>query len=148
MAGLQFIWPSLAGGLLIGAAAAGLLLVNGRIAGVSGILRRAASIRPDAWRLAFLAGLAVSGLVGALLGVQSPAALTTQSVPALAVAGLLVGLGTRLADGCTSGHGVCGLGNLSLRSLVATATFMGVAGLTVFVVHHAAWAPLVSKAGL
>jgi uncharacterized membrane protein YedE/YeeE len=145
----QLVGASVAGGLMIGAASAGLLLLNGRIAGVSGILRQGVSIRPEGWRLAFLAGLVLSGLIDALLGVRAPAALGAESYPALAVAGLLVGLGTRLSNGCTSGHGVCGLGNLSLRSLVATATFMGVAGLTVFALRHIAWIqPLAAKTGL
>jgi uncharacterized protein len=146
---MRLIASSLAGGLMIGASAAGLLLVNGRIAGVSGILRSAASARPEPWRLAFLAGLVVSGIIAALLGVRPPAALGDESLAAIVVAGLLVGLGTQLSNGCTSGHGVCGLGNLSLRSLVATATFMGVAALTVFVVRHLAWTqPLAARAGL
>ena len=125
------------GGVLIGLAASLLLLLNGRVAGISGILGRAlAPSRGDlAWRVAFLVGLPLgSGLVAALGG-ELP--LTITSSPAVLVpAGLLVGFGTRLGNGCTSGHGVCGLSRGSARSLAATATFMGVAMLTVFVVRH------------
>jgi hypothetical protein len=148
-ADVRQIAASLAGGAMIGAASAGLLLVNGRIAGVSGILRRATETPPQTWRLGFLAGLVVSGFIGALMGGGRPAAFAAESAPLVAVAGLLVGFGTRLSNGCTSGHGVCGLGNRSRRSLVATATFMGVAGLTVFLTHHVAWMrPLAASAGL
>lgn len=129
---------SLAGGALIGLASAGLLLVNGRIAGVSGILFNATALKPGAWRWAFLAGLVAVGVAVWLTGGTAPPALTAQSLPALAVAGLVVGVGTQIGNGCTSGHGVCGLSNLSPRSLAATAVFMAVAGLTVFVVRHGA----------
>lgn len=135
---MSIILQSLLGGALIGASVAGLLLVNGRIAGVSGILAGATSPRPEAWQWAFLAGLAATGLAARLIGHSAPAALRGESLPVLAVAGLLVGVGTRLGGGCTSGHGVCGLGNLSLRSLTATLTFMSVAGLTVFATRHLA----------
>jgi uncharacterized membrane protein YedE/YeeE len=127
---------SLAGGALIGAASAGLLLVNGRIAGVSGILSNAAARRPGAWRWAFLAGLAAVGVAAALGGRIAPPALEAANLGVLAGAGLLVGLGTHLGNGCTSGHGVCGLSNLSPRSLAATLTFMAVAALTVLAVRH------------
>jgi hypothetical protein len=124
------------GGAMIGAAAAGLLLINGRIAGISGIL--AGAIRPNgaAWQWAFLAGLVGAGLTIRLSGLAAPAALGGESFERLMVAGLLVGLGTRLGSGCTSGHGVCGLANLSTRSLVATMVFMLVAGLTVYATRH------------
>ncbi|THF65211.1 YeeE/YedE family protein [Pseudothauera rhizosphaerae] len=133
-------WSALAGGLLIGAAAALLVWSAGRIAGISGIL--AGFARRDgfsAWRIAFVAGLlAAPWLVGALAP-QWPLVGTHWSAadyPRLIVAGLLVGIGTRLANGCTSGHGVCGLARLSLRSLWAVAVFMGTAGLVVFAVRH------------
>jgi hypothetical protein len=129
---------SLAGGALIGLASGGLLLVNGRIAGVSGILFNALDRQAGLWRWVFLAGLVAVGLAVWLTGGTAPPALAAQSLPALAVAGLLVGVGTQIGNGCTSGHGVCGLSNLSPRSLAATAVFMVVAGLTVFAVRHGA----------
>lgn len=127
---------ALAGGALIGTAAAGLLLVNGRIAGISGILARA--VRPGAapWQWAFVAGLLVAGLAARLWGVEPAPAFALQSVPMLIAAGLIVGIGTRIGSGCTSGHGVCGLANLSPRSLVATLVFMTIAAATVFVTRH------------
>jgi uncharacterized protein len=135
---MHVILQSLIGGILIGASVAGLLLVNGRIAGVSGILAGATSRRPEAWQWAFVAGLAAAGIAARLTGHSASAALQGQSLLVLALAGLLVGVGTRLGGGCTSGHGVCGLGNLSVRSLTATATFMAAAGVVVFVTHHLA----------
>ncbi len=124
---------ALLGGLLIGAGAATLLLFNGKVAGISGITANLlrGTVGPGAWRIAFIVGLL---LPAALLGVD---AVTFAGGSAwLAVAGLLVGVGTQIGSGCTSGHGVCGLANLSARSLAATATFMGVAMLTVFIVRH------------
>ncbi len=127
---------ALAGGALIGVASAGLLAGNGRIAGISGITGGALRPRPGdlAWRLWFLAGLVGGGFLLARLAPSLFPAAVTPSAPWLLVAGLLVGVGTRLGGGCTSGHGVCGLGHGSLRSLVAVATFMGVAVLTVALV--------------
>lgn len=130
-------WTSLAGGLIIGTAAAAFVLFNGRIAGISGIL--GGLLRPArgdiAWRLAFLLGL-----VGAPLAYAMFAALPTATIAAddgtLIVAGLLVGLGTRYGAGCTSGHGVCGLSRRSPRSLAATAAFMLAGFATVFVMRH------------
>ncbi|MGO4329596.1 YeeE/YedE family protein [Cupriavidus sp. 2TAF22] len=129
--------PALAGGLLIGLAAALLVLCNGRIAGISGIvggLLRPAR-REVAWRLAF-----VAGLLGAPLAWRLFAALPGIHVEAgtgvLVVAGLLVGVGTRYGAGCTSGHGVCGLSRLSPRSLVATLAFMAAGFATVYGVRH------------
>ena len=124
---------ALLGGLLIGAGAATLLIFNGKVAGISGItanlLRGKAG--PGAWRIGFLAGLL---LPAAVLGLD---AVTFAGGWAwLAAAGLLVGLGTQVGSGCTSGHGVCGLANLSARSLAATAMFMSTAMLTVFLVRH------------
>lgn len=127
----------LLGGLLIGTSATLLLLCNGRIAGISGIVW-GALVGDDArrWRWLFIAGLVVGALACHILtgiAVPSPGA----SDPLLiVVAGLLVGFGTKLGSGCTSGHGVCGLGRLSVRSLVATLTFMTAGIFTVFIVHH------------
>jgi uncharacterized membrane protein YedE/YeeE len=124
---------SLLGGLLIGAGAATLMLFNGRVAGISGITVSAVSgqFGPGAWRLAFLVGLLLPALV---FGIGQPA--MAGGWPWLALSGLLVGIGTQFGSGCTSGHGVCGLANLSTRSLVATLTFMAAAMLTVFFVRH------------
>ena len=130
-------WASLAGGLLIGLAAAMFLLINGRIAGISGIL--VGLLRPSrgdiGWRVAFLAGLIaaplVYGMAASLPSVRVDAGNTT-----LIIAGLLVGLGTRYGSGCTSGHGVCGLARRSPRSMVATAAFMLAGFVTVLVVRR------------
>jgi len=126
------LWRSVAGGGLIGAAAAVLILFNGRVAGVSGILDEAVRGRfgEQAWQLLFLLGL----LLPALIAGTGPVSWSG-SLPRIAVAGVLVGLGTRLGSGCTSGHGVCGIANLSLRSLVATLTFMAIAMSTVALSH-------------
>ena len=132
---------ALAGGVLIGAAASGLLVGAGRIAGVSGIV--AGILRPRAadtsWRLAFVAGLVAGGIALAVVAPQAFAGPTVTSWPVLVLAGLLVGGGTRVANGCTSGHGVCGLGRRSVRSLVATLTFMTTGAVTVYVVGHVLW---------
>jgi uncharacterized membrane protein YedE/YeeE len=131
------VWHAVGGGMLIGLAAALLLLFNGRIAGISGIV--GGLLRPArgdiAWRLAFLLGLLaaplVYGLVAALPAVRVEAGSAT-----LIAAGLLVGIGTRYGSGCTSGHGVCGVSRLSPRSLAATAAFMLAGFVTVFLVRH------------
>ena len=128
---------ALAGGALIGIAAAMFALLNGRIAGISGVL--GGLLRPAkgdrAWRIAF-----VLGLVGApalyLLAAALPKPQIDAGYGALILAGLLVGIGTRYGSGCTSGHGVCGLSRLSPRSLVATAAFMGAGFVTVFITRH------------
>ncbi len=128
----------LVGGLLIGLAAALLLLLNGRISGISGIVGGLLAPRgSDAgWRLAFVAGLLL-GALGFALAAGGAALVEVQaSVPVLVVAGLLVGFGTRLGSGCTSGHGLCGIARLSKRSIVATSVFFGVAMLTVFLTRH------------
>ncbi len=132
------LWQALAGGALIGLASALLLLCNGRIAGVCGIVGGA--IRAQGadltWRLAFCLGLVLTGVLATLL-VKNPFDLAAlPSTPVLLGAGLVVGFGTRLANGCTSGHGVCGLSRGSPRSLTATLTFMGTAAATVFVMRH------------
>jgi uncharacterized membrane protein YedE/YeeE len=131
-------WSSLAGGLLIGAAATWLLLLNGRIAGVSNIVSGLFPRKPGdvAWRVLFLAGLvAGAGLYYGFAG-NSPAPRLDFPGWLLAVAGLLVGFGTSFGSGCTSGHGVCGLGRLSLRSLVATVIFLATGIVTTTIVRH------------
>ena len=126
------------GGLLIGGSAALLLVLNGRIAGISGILggllqRHQNDVR---WRLAFLAGLILAPLAYMIAGGPAPEIEITSSAGLIVLAGLLVGIGTRLGAGCTSGHGVCGIGRGSPRSIAATAIFMTVAIVTVFVTRH------------
>lgn len=132
-------WIAAAGGLLIGTAAAMFLLLTGRIAGVSGMTAIATRIGSGgtSWKqaAAFLLGLPLGTALVATF-VRTPEITVTSSVPLLVVAGLLVGFGTRLGNGCTSGHGVCGIARLSPRSLAATATFMASAVATVFVVRH------------
>ena len=130
-------WSSLAGGALIGLAAALFLLLNGRIAGISGVLGGLLKpVRGDmAWRAAFILGLVGSPLVYGLFA-GLPAPQIDADYAALIAAGLLVGVGTRYGAGCTSGHGVCGVSRLSPRSLVATASFMVAGFATVFVIRH------------
>jgi len=130
---------SLAGGALIGLAAALLMLFQGRIAGISGIVSRLLSPAADgetAGRLAFVAGLVLAPLVVYAAGSAWPAPQIAATIPVLVVAGLLVGFGSVWGNGCTSGHGICGLSRLSLRSLIAVATFMASAIATVFVIRH------------
>lgn len=129
---------ALAGGALIGLAAALLLLFNGRIAGISGIIGEVVGAKPRevAWRAAFIIGLLLSPIAYVASGRNLPALTIDGSVGTLLIAGLLVGFGTRLGSGCTSGHGVCGLARGSRRSLVATLVFMTTAFLTVLVVRH------------
>ena len=133
---LPSAWQAgLTGGLLIGASAAMLFWLLGRIAGISGILgglMETGAGGDRAWRVCFLAGLLLSGLLVAPVPVLTEGTTT----PMLIIAGLLVGVGTRMSSGCTSGHGVCGLGRLSIRSLVATLTFMATGFLTVFLLRH------------
>jgi uncharacterized protein len=130
-------WASLSGGILIGLATALLLLANGRVAGVSGIL--GGLLRPArgdvAWRIAFVLGLFVAPIVWLAMRAMPPAQID-HSPALLAIGGLLVGVGTRFGSGCTSGHGVCGIARLSPRSLLATACFMAAGFVTVFVVRH------------
>ena len=129
---------ALAGGVLIGLAATLLLWLNGRVAGVSGIVNGVIFPKREdtAWRAAFLIGLIAAG--GLYMALVPGAALprTDYSRAGLIVAGILVGFGTRMGNGCTSGHGVCGLGRGSVRSLVATATFMLSGAAVVFLTHH------------
>jgi hypothetical protein len=126
-------WASLAGGLLIGVAVAMFLLLNGRLAGVSGILGGLLSPRPGeiGWRFAFIGGLLVAPAVVRLVAAL-PAPRIEAGFATLVVAGLAVGIGTSYGSGCTSGHGVCGISRLSPRSLVATAVFMLAGMATVF----------------
>lgn len=130
-------WTALAGGALIGVAAALFALLNGRIAGISGIV--GGLLKPmagdTAWRVAFVLGLVGAPLVHGLFALVPRPQIDTGYV-ALAAAGLLVGIGTRYGSGCTSGHGVCGLSRLSFRSLAATLAFMGAGFVTVFVLRH------------
>jgi len=125
------------GGVLIGLSAVLLMLLNGRIAGISGIvggLMQRSRAEEWAWRAAFVAGLMLaSGAAMRVLGQSTP---SPASVPVLVLAGLAVGFGTCLGGGCTSGHGICGIGRFSKRSLVAVLIFMATAIVTVFVVRH------------
>ena len=132
-------WSALAGGALIGLAAAMFVLLNGRIAGISGVLGGLLNpTRGDiGWRIAFVAGLVGAPLVYRLFGAL-PMPQIDAGTGALMLAGLLVGVGTRYGAGCTSGHGVCGLSRLSPRSLSATLVFMGAGFATVFVARHVA----------
>ncbi len=129
---------ALAGGMLIGVAATALLAFNGRIAGVSGMVNGVLlPKRGDAaWRVLFLLGLVAGGGIYLALVPGAYAPRAGFPVAALVVAGLLVGFGTRMGNGCTSGHGVCGLGRLSLRSLAAVLTFMATAIATTFLIRH------------
>lgn len=127
----------LIGGALIGLAAAMLMLLSGRLAGVSGILGGLLTGNADrAWRIAFIAGLIAAALLAPLFGAPSPARLASSNLVLFAVAGLLVGFGSRMGNGCTSGHGVCGFARLSARSITATLVFMSVAIATVAIVRH------------
>ncbi len=130
-------WSSLAGGALIGLAAAMFVLLNGRVAGISGVV--AGLLKPIggdvAWRAAFVLGLLAAPLIYGLVAV-APTLQIDAGFGAIAVAGLLVGVGTSYGSGCTSGHGVCGLSRLSPRSLVATGAFMGAGFVTVFLIRH------------
>ncbi|MEQ5127170.1 YeeE/YedE family protein [Providencia zhijiangensis] len=125
------------GGVLIGLAVAILLILNGRIAGISGIL--AGVLKPTkgdtAWKLAFIVGILVAPLLF-ITFVYTPEVTIATSTPLLIAAGLLVGFGTRLGSGCTSGHGICGMARFSRRSMVAVAIFMLVAFITVAVINH------------
>lgn len=128
----------LAGGILIGLSAALLLLANGRIAGISGITGSLIARRlPAAWpeSLLFLAGLVAAPAIYALF-VSPPDIIITDSLPLLIAGGVLVGIGSRLGSGCTSGHGVCGMSRVSKRSILATLTFMAVAIIAVAVSRH------------
>lgn len=128
------------GGLLIGLAAVLMMIGNGRIAGVSGILASLLVLRPSgdlAWRAAFIIGIPVGASLAAVAGVYDPRSVDFPATGILAaVAGLIVGIGTSIGGGCTSGHGICGLARLSPRSAAATGIFMLVAFVVVFVTRH------------
>lgn len=130
---------SLAGGMLIGLAAVALMFLNGRIAGISGITAGLLSLSgaaPDrGWRLAFVGGLVAAPVCLALFN-GMPAMTIAEPTPVTVLAGFLVGFGTVLGNGCTSGHGVCGIARLSPRSLAATAVFMAAGVVTVFLTRH------------
>lgn len=126
------------GGALIGLAASLLMLINGRMAGISGILASCLDLRgPDRiWSAAFIAGLVLAPITGGLVGFTIPTPEMPSSWALIAVSGVLVGFGTRLGGGCTSGHGVCGVARLSSRSIVATSIFMTVAIIVVAFGRH------------
>lgn len=130
-------WASLAGGVMIGVAAAAFILFNGRIAGISGII--GPLMKPQqgdrAWRLLFIIGMVGAPLLWLAFN-PLPDIRIDAGYPLLAVAGLIVGISTRYGAGCTSGHGVCGISRLSPRSIVATLSFMATGFLTVFIVRH------------
>jgi uncharacterized membrane protein YedE/YeeE len=130
-------WSALAGGGLIGIAVAFLILLNGRIAGITGII--GGLFKPAkgdaAWRVAFTFGLIIAPIIWLLFG-KLPEITIDAGYNLLIVAGLVVGFGTRLGSGCTSGHGVCGISRLSPRSIIATLAFMGTGFLTVFIARH------------
>ena len=130
---------ALLGGALIGLGTIVLMLANGRIAGISGIV--GGVVQPDGpewrWRLGFVAGMVGGAALAMVAGVAPETIAVTGSLPLLLGGGLLVGFGTRLGSGCTSGHGVCGLARLSPRSLAATLIFMATGAATVFVMRHA-----------
>lgn len=140
---MNIIWDpasllaALAGGVLIGLAAAWMALGLGRIAGISGLLGGLVDGAPDrALRAAFVGGLLLAPALYLLLRGELPAVKMMADTPQLLLAGLLVGVGTRFASGCTSGHGVCGLSRLSPRSLVATLSFMGAGFASVYLLRH------------
>ncbi|MCZ6472448.1 MAG: YeeE/YedE family protein [SAR324 cluster bacterium] len=137
MAEFEVVLP-LVGGALIGLAAGLLMLLNGRVAGISGIFAALISLRMEerVWRVLFIAGLIAGGLIFMAANPQVFPERFERSLPAMAIAGLLVGFGTRLGGGCTSGHGVCGISRLSVRSIVATLTFILTGAITVYVVSH------------
>lgn len=130
-------WTALAGGAMIGIAAAILLLFNGRIAGISGILGGILTASPGdiPWRAAFVIGLLLAPVIWLMVSELPPIEINA-GYPVIVIAGLLVGIGTRYGSGCTSGHGVCGISRFSPRSLVATVTFMAAGFVTVFIVRH------------
>ena len=128
---------ALAGGMLIGLSATILLAFDGRIAGISGIINGALKFtKEENWRWLFIVGMLVGGFLYEYVLAFEPTPLSSFAPGAMIVGGLLVGFGTRMGNGCTSGHGVCGLGRLSFRSLVAVITFLMSAIITVFITHH------------
>ncbi len=131
----QRIWPPLLGGLMIGAASASLLALTAKTAGISGILEGILTREKGelGWKAAFVLGLLAGGVGLAFLLPDNLAREALRPLPLMIVAGLLVGFGTRLGGGCTSGHGVCGIGRLSLRSIIGTVTFIAAGAITVVV---------------
>lgn len=127
---------ALAGGVLIGIAAGNFYLLQGRIAGISSIARAAVMQRGNAWRWTFLLGLVLAGLTYRLAGGPTPEALASTNIWLLLAGGLIVGFGSGLGNGCTSGHGVCGIARLSTRSVIAVLVFMATASVTVFLARH------------
>ncbi len=132
---------SLIGGLMIGAGAAAMMVLRGRIVGISGMF--GVLVRPikgdTLWRILFLISTVAGAYLAMQLGVKAPAMpafLGAGSSELIILSGVVVGIGTRIGNGCTSGHGICGIGRLSPRSMVATASFMAAAMVSVFVVHH------------
>jgi uncharacterized membrane protein YedE/YeeE len=134
----EFNWITASGGgILIGLSATILLAFNGRIAGISGILNGALSFnKGENWRWYFLGGMLAGGVLYEYIFTAQPTPPSSFDLVAMTIGGLLVGVGTRMGNGCTSGHGVCGLGRLSGRSLVAVLTFLATAMITVFIVRH------------
>jgi uncharacterized membrane protein YedE/YeeE len=126
------------GGVLIGLSAVLLMLLTGRIAGISGIFGGLLNLRGEdrGWRIAFIAGLILAPIIAGAVGYGMAAPKLPANWVIIVVAGLLVGFGTRLGGGCTSGHGICGIGRLSTRSVAATIVFMVTAVITVAVTHH------------
>ncbi len=133
----SFPWASLLGGMLLGVSATLLLLFNGKIAGISGIVGRIYKGRKGdtSWRILFVLGMILGGVVSAKALNIAPTDMLV-STPLVLVAGLLVGIGTKFGNGCTSGHGICGMGRLSKRSIAATMTFMAVAMATTTIMLH------------
>jgi len=133
-------FASLFGGMLIGLSAVALLLLNGRIAGVSGVTAGLLSFSTRAtdrgWRIAFVVGIAVAPLLLMSISGERPDIAFVAPLPLMLVAGVLVGFGTVLGNGCTSGHGICGIARLSPRSFIATAVFMAAGIASTFVAHH------------
>ena len=129
---------ALIGGALIGASASMMLAFNGRIAGISGVL--GGLVRPQRgdveWRITFMAGLLAGGVLLALAYPRALLATSASPIALTVIAGLLVGFGTQLGGGCTSGHGVCGISRFSMRSILATVTFMATGALAAFIVQH------------
>ncbi|MEL7413030.1 MAG: YeeE/YedE family protein [Pseudomonadota bacterium] len=127
-------WVSLLGGVMVGASAVVLMLFNGKTAGISGILNGAVENADRVWRIVFLIAMALGGVFAVyVLGGHVPTEYSG-NFGLVVVAGLFVGVGTRIGNGCTSGHGICGMGRFSVRSVVATCTFMATAMLTVLLV--------------
>ncbi len=135
---VDFNWiTGLTGGILIGVSATLLLAFNGKIAGISGMINGALNFKnSEYWRWYFLIGMILGGLIYEYGSPFPPTPLSDTNVSAMIVGGLLVGFGTRMGNGCTSGHGVCGLGRLSMRSLIAVITFLGTAMITVFITNQ------------